>query len=166
MTEKVCGNTCTISWSGTSIGGKCEIISRCLSRKLDARQVKVDTKHNSLSGNADNCTDWQISDRTMCSYFEHNLDDYIYVNTSTPTFRQLSIPNLWTHLATSISCAHVSPEPVHQPQPNRDTPTSARTPEGESKYATGAQHNQQKLCGFKGVVRMINPGSICKTLWR
>ena len=27
-TEKVCGNTCTISRSGTTIGGKCETIAR------------------------------------------------------------------------------------------------------------------------------------------
>ena len=39
--------------------------------------------------------------RSMYSYFEHNLDDYIYVNILTYTFTHHWITNPLTHLATS-----------------------------------------------------------------
>ena len=63
--------------------------------------------------------------------------------------------------------ARKSTEIKRTPDRNNESTTNNNT---KNVTPATAEHSNsrenKKLCGFKGMVRMINPGSIWKTLWR
>ena len=81
-----------------------------LSHKLDAKHVKVDANHKCMSGISDNCIVLPEPERCVHVVSTTVMATSTLYATLIPTFRQLRTTNSLTGLATSSSCAQVSPD--------------------------------------------------------